>query len=263
MAHEDDDSHQQGGGGMHQRGVTRPMAMQAGQSHSDHGPPYSDARHHMVHMHHQQTLWIYWLLVLLGLWMLIAPLTFDYGKNIVDPSGGRSVWLSDDARVMALTLSDIVTGLLLIIFGWRSLTPNRPVSLWLCCVAGIWLTFAPVIFWAPTAAAYLNSTIIGALVISLTIIIPGMPNMPLYMHMGGDTPPGWSYNPSSWPQRAILLALAFLGWLVSLIVLPWIISGDNLGGRLNALVVGLLVIALSIPRGVVTERFAGWDRYIK
>jgi hypothetical protein len=43
-----------------------------------------------------------------------------------------------------------------------SLTPNRPVSLWICCFVGVWLTFAPVLFWAPTAAAYLNDTIVGA-----------------------------------------------------------------------------------------------------
>lgn len=202
-------------GGMHQRGVTRPMAMHEGQGHGDHGPPHSEQRHHMLHMHHRQTLWIYWLLVMLGVWMILAPLTFDYGRATVAPSGGREVWLSLDARVWAMTLSDVATGLLLVLFGWRSLTPNRPISLWICCFLGVWLTFAPVIFWAPTAEAYLNSTLVGALVIALTIIIPGMPNMPLYMQMGGDTPPGWSYNPSSWPQRAILVALAFAGWLVS------------------------------------------------
>lgn len=201
----------------YQRGTSRPRSMHQGQDGSggDHGPPYSEHRYHMLQMHHRQTLWVYWLLVLLGLWMVAAPLTFDYGSATVDPSGGRGVWLSDAARTWAMIVSDIATGLLLVIFGWRSLKPNRPISLWICCFLGIWLTFAPLIFWAPTAAAYLNSTMVGAWIIALTIIIPGMPNMPLYMQMGGDTPPGWSYNPSSWPQRAIMVALAFAGWLVS------------------------------------------------
>jgi uncharacterized membrane protein len=89
------------------------------------------------------------------------------------------------------------------------------VSLWLCCFIGVWLNMAPVIFWAPTAAAYLNGTLVGALVIALTILIPGMPNMITYMKMGSEVPPGWSYNPSSWPQRWIMIVAGFLGWLVS------------------------------------------------
>jgi hypothetical protein len=44
-------------------------------------------------------------------------------------------------------------------------------------------------------------------VIALTILIPGMPNMIMFMQMGGDLPPGWSYNPSSWPQRWIMIVL--------------------------------------------------------
>jgi hypothetical protein len=28
-------------------------------------------------------------------------------------------------------------------------------------------------------------------------------------------PPGWTYNPSSWLQRAPLIATGFLGWFIS------------------------------------------------
>ena len=54
-----------------------------GMSHED--------RLHMLRMHHQQTLWIYWTVVLLGFWMVLSPLTFQYGKAMVEPSGGREV----------------------------------------------------------------------------------------------------------------------------------------------------------------------------
>ncbi|HLS32115.1 MAG TPA: vitamin K epoxide reductase family protein, partial [Brevibacterium sp.] len=47
------------------------------------------------------------------------------------------------------------------------------------------------------------------------ILIPGMPNMIVYMKMGPPTPPGWSYNPSSWPQRWIMIVLGFAGLLAS------------------------------------------------
>jgi uncharacterized membrane protein len=35
------------------------------------------------------------------------------------------------------------------------------------------------------------------------------------MKMGGDLPKGWTYNPSSWPQRGVMILLGFAGWLVS------------------------------------------------
>ncbi len=165
--------------------------------------------------HHRQTLWIYWTIVLLGFWMLVSPFTFSYGTGVTEPSGGREVWLSLTDRVLALKASDFLAGLLLIIFGWRGLTPNRPVSLWICAFIGMWLNFAPVLFWAPSSFIYLNDTIVGVLIIALAVLIPGMPNMINFMKMGSEVPPGWSYNPSSWPQRWIMIVAAFFGWLVS------------------------------------------------
>lgn len=204
--------------GMGSRGVSRPMAEKEvkNQGH-DHGGGGMDKeqRMQMLKMHHKQTLWVYWLIILLGFWLVIAPLTFDYGSNIAQPSGGRSIWLSDMMRVNIMYWNDIICGLLLMIFGWRSLTPNRPISMWIACFVGIWLNFAPVIFWAPNAFIYNNDTLVGVLIIALTILIPGMPNMITYMKMGSTVPPGWSYNPSSWPQRWIMIVLGFFGWVVS------------------------------------------------
>ncbi|HEV7346898.1 vitamin K epoxide reductase family protein [Telluribacter sp.] len=223
-------------GGMGMRGVTRPMAEKEVRQHNqqmhgdgeqqhegeqhgqgnDHGMMMSDdMRRQMLHMHHMQTLWVYWMIVMLGFWMVFNPLTFDYGIGTVQPSGGRSVWLTLDQRILFMKWSDIISGALLIFFGWRGLTPNRPVSLWICCFIGVWLTLAPIVFWSPTAVAYYNDTLVGALIIALTILIPGMPNMIMYMKMGPETPPGWSYNPSSWPQRWIMMVLGFFGWIVS------------------------------------------------
>jgi hypothetical protein len=104
---------------------------------------------------------------------------------------------------------------LLAVCAWRMLRPNRPVAWWVACAVGAWLVFAPVVFWSPTAAAFANDTVIGLLVIALTILVPGMPNMVAYMQMGPPRPPGWTYNPSSWDQRWILIALGFVGLVVS------------------------------------------------
>lgn len=214
---------------MRKRGVTRPMEMaelrhhasqhsgsgeggESGHAHAGHDP---EAGHQMLAMHHKQTSWVYWFLIMLGFWLLVNPHTFSYATGTVDPSGGRSVWLTLSQRATAMAWSDIVSGLLLIVFGWRALRPNRPISLWICCFVGIWLTLAPVVFWSPTAAGFLNGSLVGMLVIALSILIPGMPNMILFMSHGTTVPKGWSYNPSSWPQRWIMIVAGLLGYFVS------------------------------------------------
>ena len=172
-------------------------------------------RMEMLTEHHEKTLWIYWTLILLGFWLIFTPLTFNYDIGVVQPSGGRSVWLSLENRIFALRLSDFVSGAILIILGFRSLRANHPLSLWICCFVGVWLSFAPVLFWAPTAIAYYNDTFIGMIIMALTVLVPGMPNMVRYMEMGTSLPRGWTYNPSSWPQRWIMIVLGFAGFLVS------------------------------------------------
>lgn len=214
---------------MGNRGITRPiMHMDTDQKSDDkkmqHGDKKMDMqgmdmgmnqRKEMLHMHHMQTLWIYWTIILLGCWMILFPLTFSYAKGVVEPSGDRTVWLSLAQRISIMKWGDIISGILLVFFGFRSLTPNRPVSVWICCFVGVYLSIAPLVFWSPTAAGYLNDTFVGMLVMSLTVLIPGMPNMIMYMKMGSEVPPGWSYNPSSWAQRWIMIALGFFGFVVS------------------------------------------------
>jgi hypothetical protein len=214
---------------MQSRGVSRPMALQESQQEHQHeqdgerqhGDEHSSIQE-MLESHHRQTLWIPWTIVLLGVWLIVAPFTFGYLNEDLwtEPSGGRGAWFADgpehtSLRASLMMWSDIVSGALLVVLGWRALTPDRPVSLWAACFVGIWLVFAPVILWAPTASAYVNDTVVGLLVIALTILIPGMPNMIKVMQMGPDTPRGWSYNPSSWPQRAILIGLGLAGLIVS------------------------------------------------
>jgi uncharacterized membrane protein len=77
----------------------------------------------------------------------------------------------------------------------------------------LWLLLAPLLFHAPTAAAYASDTLLGAFIIALAIIIPGVPGVVVLP--GPETPPGWSYNPSGWVQRAPIIALALVGFLLS------------------------------------------------
>ncbi|WP_431210319.1 vitamin K epoxide reductase family protein [Puia sp. P3] len=174
-----------------------------------------------LHMHHEQTLWMYWMLVILGCWLLLMPATFSYEKGLSTINETRSLWLDYSTRIAACKWSDRICGIILLIFGTRSLSPNRPVSLWLCCLVGVWLNAAPLLFWAPSAMIYVNDTLVGVLVISLSVLMPGMPNMMVFMKTGSEVPAGWSYNPSSWAQRWIMIVLGFAGWMVSRYLGAW------------------------------------------
>ena len=133
------------------------------------------------------------------------------------------LWLMTGAAAMGspswgLRVSDFASGALVLVLALLSVS-SRPVlkfwAPWANSLVGVWLLFAPLIFWA-RAAEYTNDTLVGTLVIVFAILAPGMP-MPAGMRMepGPDVPPGWSYNPSSWPQRAPIIALALVGFFLS------------------------------------------------
>ena len=150
--------------------------------------------------HGENTPWPHFANMVLGLWLITSVFALDY-------------------RSAALRTSDIVSGALVILLAALSLS-HRPTpkfwAPWANSLVGVWLLCAPLVFWAPAASAYANDTLIGALVVVFAILAPGMP-MPRKMSMvaGPDVPPGWSYNPSSWPQRAPIIALALLGFFLS------------------------------------------------
>jgi uncharacterized membrane protein len=133
------------------------------------------------------------------------------------------LWLITGAFALGLSravqVSDLVSGTLVVVFAALSLS-QRPMwklwAPWANSLVGLWLLFAPLVFWAPTAAGYANDTLAGILVVVFAILAPGMPMAPgMSMEPGPDVPPGWSYNPSSWPQRAPIIALALVGFFLS------------------------------------------------
>lgn len=127
-------------------------------------------------------------LLALGLWLIVSPPALGY-------SGTALAW------------SDLVSGGVLILLGARVVAGGGMWASWAAGLVGVWLLFAPLLFWAPNAAGYLNDTLIGALAIGAAILVPHGMTMP-----GPDVPAGWSYNPSSWAQRAPVVALALVGF---------------------------------------------------
>jgi hypothetical protein len=137
--------------------------------------------------------------IILGCWLISSPFTLGYH----DP---RMIW------------SDVVSGLVVAVFAALVLSPRFDVLRWVLCFTGIWLLFAPLVFWTRDAAAYNNDSLVGALVIAFSVLIPMMPSRThhaVMMTPGPDTPPGWSYNPSDWIQRGPIIAMAFVGFFLS------------------------------------------------
>ena len=83
--------------------------------HSGGGMSHDD-REQMLRMHHQQTLWVYWTLVVLGIWTLAVPFSFGYANSSqwVEPSGGRGAWWSESTHnelgAWLMVWSDVLAG---------------------------------------------------------------------------------------------------------------------------------------------------------
>ncbi len=133
-------------------------------------------------------LWTNATVMALGVWLLSSPATFGH-------------------RSAPMIWSDVASGVLLVLFSGLAFVPRFDfIGRWSVALVGTWLQFAPLVFWAPTAAAYLNDTIVGALAIALSILVPMMPGMAHHMAMmqpgpeirpAGHTthPPGTSGHP--------------------------------------------------------------------
>ncbi len=189
--------------------------------HTDAEKHVGDAHMRHMYMQHLQRLWVHFAVITLGAWLLASPAVLGY----LDPGGfGPAVdrvtaarnLPSPELRAQAMMWSDLAAGCLLILFGALSLFWRQRWAQWGTCFTGIWLLFAPLIFWAPDAASTNNDLLIGALAITFSILVPMMPGMSMdAMKAEEDIPPGWSYSPSSWSQRLPIVALALFSFFLA------------------------------------------------
>lgn len=149
---------------------------------------------------HFQMLWVHWLTMGLGLWLATTPFAFgtfqasEFPIAILRVSEDRGLW--DPAyRSMLTGWNNVIVGVLIMLFAGLSISPRGGWAQWANAFLGVWLLGAPLVFWTPDAAVYANDTLIGALVIALTILIPMMPGMAMDGMMDEtDVPPGWTYS---------------------------------------------------------------------
>lgn len=145
----------------------------------------------MMLRHPLKEPWIQYGVISLGFWLIFSPFSLGYESVL-------------------MTWSDVITGLVLVGLSGLTLVRNNPWASYANGFVGLWLLMAPLVFHAPTAAAYLNDSLVGILVITFSIIIM------MRMEMeGGTVPSGWSYNPSTAAQRAPIIALGLFGFFVS------------------------------------------------
>lgn len=154
----------------------------------------SQEREKIKRNHHERHIWTRFGAIFLGVWLLAAPETFGY----VDHT--------------ALRTNDWICGFLLIILGFLSMPYRLREWIWGVCIVGVWLQFAPLVFWAPESVIYVNDTLIGMLAIAFVLLVPMRPTE---LDLGPLIPPGWTYNPSAWPQRIPVIFLATLCWFLA------------------------------------------------
>ncbi|MDQ6619705.1 MAG: NAD-dependent epimerase/dehydratase family protein, partial [Pseudomonadota bacterium] len=186
------------------------------------------AHHEMMRKHHDKMrsmhldmLWVHFLNVMLGAWLATSPFVFgsfhqdSFSEAVLRVTSERGLW--EPALRSTLTAwSDLGSGLLIVIFSLLSLSQRFAWAQWANTAVGIWLLFAPLVFWSPSAAIYANDTLIGALVITFAILVPMMPGM---SHQGmmdsSDMPAGWTYSPSTFLQRLPIVALGAFGFFIA------------------------------------------------
>lgn len=139
--------------------------------------------------------WTHYVTLFIGFWLIAAPFSFGYCHDIIPRN------------------NDILCGILVIAFGIYSLTRLKVWAAWMICLVGIWLQFAPLLFWAKEPAIYLNDTLIGTMLISFAILVPRLPHE--IEDNASLIPLGWSYNPSTWGQRLPVIGLACLCWFLA------------------------------------------------
>lgn len=188
---------------------------------NDTGPDDAMQRHmQKMSQMRRNKLWTQFAIIGLGAWLLSSPWQFGLFDPAAAPgardiTAERGLW-APALRNALLGWSDIVCGVLLMLFGALALRERRQWAQWGSAVVGLWLLFAPLLFWTTSAAAYSNELAVGALAIAFSILIPMMPGM---SHEGmmdeGVVPPGWDYSPSSWLQRLPLVVLGLVGFLIA------------------------------------------------
>lgn len=170
---------------------------------------------------HFNMLWVHFATMMMGVWLATSPFVFgtftdtQFSEGLLGVTRERNLW-DPDFRNLLTAWNDLIVGTLIVFFAVLSLSRRGGLAQWTNAVLGVWLLFAPIVFWAPSPAVYANDTLVGCFVIAFTILIPMMPGMSMKGMMdGSEVPPGWTYSPSTYLQRIPMIALGLFGFVIA------------------------------------------------
>jgi len=169
----------------------------------------------------RRTRWAHFANIGLGLWLAASPWVYDFANveasaRVLAITAERQL-PPPEWRAQALAVSDLVSGMLIALFGALSLARRTAwFAQWAVAFTGIWLLFAPLLFWSPSAAQYQNDLLVGALAIAFSVLVPMMPGMSMEGMMDRKVvPPGWTYCPSTGAQRLPIALMGLVGLLIA------------------------------------------------
>ncbi len=146
---------------------------------------------------HAENRWAHFVNIALGCWLVTQPPLIGVAEPL-------------------LAWTEVVLGAFVILFATLSLSWRLPWARWVCAGLGALVMAAPFLFWTENGAAYLSDTLVGGLIFGFAIGTKPEPGPSLIARCSGpSTPPGWSYNPSTWTQRLPIIALAIVGLIVA------------------------------------------------
>lgn len=168
--------------------------------------------------HRAATLWAPLTNVAIGLWLVAAPFTlglFDPASAPIPPALGHEI-ASPETRDGRLGMSEIVSGLAILSLALVGMRRRWHGLQWITASIGVWVMFAPLLFWTTSAGAYATDTLAGMLIVAFAVMVPPTPGISRRaLAADDDRPLGWSYSPSLFTQRIPIIGLAFVGLFVS------------------------------------------------
>ncbi len=178
-------------------GLTPPAELQEAAELGEHPERLRRENEERYRAQHSETRWAHFINLMLGTWLVTQPPLIAVAEPL-------------------LRWTEIVAGLLLIVFSGFSLSWRVPLARWICAAIGALVMAAPFVFWTDNPTAYLSDTLVGMLIFGFAVGTKPEPGPAAVARIAGpEVPPGWDYNPSSWTQRIPIIALALIGLFVS------------------------------------------------
>ena len=177
-------------------GLTKPHWLQVAE-HRDDADHFRETHETEFRAAHAANIWAQFLNIALGAWLVTSPVLLAY------PEWG-------------MTISDVGSGVLVMAGSFLALSWRAALIRWAVAAVAVWVMTAPLVFWTESPAAYLNGSLVGAMIFGLAVCIRPVPGIGTMAATSGPTvPPGWDYSPSDWTQRIPIIALAVFGYFIS------------------------------------------------